>query len=32
VARTSARYQEAFRRLTGQELDAVDLATWGERP
>ena len=29
VARTSARYQEAFRRLTGRELDGVDLATWG---
>jgi phosphoribosylaminoimidazole-succinocarboxamide synthase len=29
IAQTSERYQEAFRRLTGVELDEVDLATWG---
>jgi phosphoribosylaminoimidazole-succinocarboxamide synthase len=32
VAQTSARYQYAFQRLTGVELDEVDLSTWGGRP
>jgi phosphoribosylaminoimidazole-succinocarboxamide synthase len=29
VERTSSRYQDAFRRLTGIPLDDVDLASWG---
>ncbi|HUE95402.1 MAG TPA: phosphoribosylaminoimidazolesuccinocarboxamide synthase, partial [Longimicrobiaceae bacterium] len=29
IEETSARYQEAFRRLTGVALDDVDLGSWG---
>jgi phosphoribosylaminoimidazole-succinocarboxamide synthase len=29
VIRTSERYQDVFRRLTGSSLDAVDLPSWG---
>lgn len=29
IERTSNRYQDAFRRITGTDLDAVDLTTWG---
>lgn len=28
----SARYRDVFQRLTGTELDDVDLATWGRTP
>jgi phosphoribosylaminoimidazole-succinocarboxamide synthase len=30
IAETSARYQEAFERLTGLGLDDVPLSTWGQ--
>ena len=31
VERTSLRYQDVFRRLTGLSLDEVDLSTWGSQ-